>query len=80
MSTKLTDLGETNNNNISDLAFDENERRGTPIQEFYAGQKIFITGIVASTKINKNVPTKLSLPFAFSSLSHSFFLQVEQAF
>ncbi|XP_043675011.1 uncharacterized protein LOC122632366 [Vespula pensylvanica] len=44
MSTKLTDLGETNNNNISDLAFDENERRGTPIQEFYAGQKIFITG------------------------------------
>lgn len=45
MSTKLNDLGETNNNNISDLTYDGNKRRGTPIQEFYAGQKILITGI-----------------------------------
>lgn len=45
MSTKLNDLGETNNNNISDLTYDGNKRHGTPIQEFYAGQKILITGI-----------------------------------
>ncbi|KAI4498876.1 hypothetical protein M0802_006051 [Mischocyttarus mexicanus] len=49
MSTKLTDLGETNNNNnnnnnILNEVYNEKERRGTPIQEFYVEQKILITG------------------------------------
>ncbi|KAI4478303.1 hypothetical protein M0804_011957 [Polistes exclamans] len=49
MSTILTHLGESNNNNnnnnnILDDVFDEKQRRGTPIQEFYMEQKILITG------------------------------------
>ncbi|KAK2586495.1 hypothetical protein KPH14_011393 [Odynerus spinipes] len=43
MCTEMSVSQETNNNEILNN-FDESERCRTPIQEFYAGQKILITG------------------------------------
>lgn len=44
MINEITEMVEETNNNDTSDNFDEGERFGTPIQEFYAGQKILITG------------------------------------